>query len=72
MAMKESDSTTTTATTTASFNNSTGNLDNNGGCEPCRSFGQKCTHLMKKQRTKFYILRRCIAMLLCWHERNDP
>ncbi|XP_050383660.1 small polypeptide DEVIL 16 [Argentina anserina] len=69
--MKESDSTTNTAETTASFSNGTRNLHNNGGCEPCRSFGQKCTHLMKKQRTKFYILRRCIAMLLCSHERND-
>ncbi|KAF1898336.1 hypothetical protein Lal_00033103 [Lupinus albus] len=40
------------------------------GCDPCKSFGQKCSHLVKKQRAKFYILRRCIAMLLCWHERE--
>ncbi|KAH7856083.1 hypothetical protein Vadar_032534 [Vaccinium darrowii] len=38
----------------------------------CRSFGEKCTHLAKKQRAKFYILRRCIAILVCWHERTDP
>ncbi|KAK7392471.1 hypothetical protein VNO78_20910 [Psophocarpus tetragonolobus] len=37
-------------------------------CDPCKSFGQKCSHLVKKQRAKFYILRRCVAMLLCWHE----
>ncbi|XP_015898448.1 small polypeptide ROTUNDIFOLIA LIKE 3 [Ziziphus jujuba] len=42
------------------------------GCEPCRSFGQKCSHLVKKQRAKFYILRRCIAMLVCSHERGEP
>ncbi|CAL5194057.1 unnamed protein product [Lathyrus oleraceus] len=41
------------------------------GCDPCKSFGQKCSHLVKKQRAKFYILRRCIAMLLCYHERSD-
>ncbi|KAJ1418966.1 hypothetical protein SESBI_15572 [Sesbania bispinosa] len=41
------------------------------GCDPCKSFGQKCSHLVKKQRAKFYILRRCIAMLLCWHERGE-
>ncbi|GAU20312.1 hypothetical protein TSUD_337930 [Trifolium subterraneum] len=41
------------------------------GCDPCKSFGQKCSHLVKKQRAKFYILRRCIAMLLCYHERAD-
>ncbi|XP_022889363.1 uncharacterized protein LOC111404860 [Olea europaea var. sylvestris] len=36
-----------------------------------KSFGKKCSHVAKKQRAKFYILRRCIAMLVCWHERND-
>ncbi|KAG6401540.1 hypothetical protein SASPL_138399 [Salvia splendens] len=36
------------------------------------SLSEKCRHLAKKQRAKFYILRRCIAMLVCWHERNDP
>jgi hypothetical protein len=41
------------------------------GRDPCKSFGQKCSHLVKKQRAKFYILRRCIAMLLCYHERAD-
>ncbi|KAK3022054.1 hypothetical protein RJ639_047322 [Escallonia herrerae] len=29
----------------------------------CKSFGEKCSHVAKKQRAKFYILRRCIAML---------
>ncbi|KAG5253211.1 pectinesterase [Salix suchowensis] len=42
------------------------------GCESCRSFGKKCSHLLKKQRARFYILRRCIAMLVCWHERGEP
>ncbi|XAR69126.1 hypothetical protein NMG60_11000603 [Bertholletia excelsa] len=37
----------------------------------CRSFGEKCGHVARKQRAKFYILRRCIAMLVCWHERSD-
>lgn len=32
---------------------------------------KKCKDLAKKQKAKFYILRRCIAMLVCWHERND-
>ncbi|KAG2332624.1 hypothetical protein Bca4012_017804 [Brassica carinata] len=39
-------------------------------CEPCKTFGQKCSHVVKKQRTKFYILRRCIAMLVCWRDNN--
>ncbi|KAL8504470.1 hypothetical protein ACS0TY_015874 [Phlomoides rotata] len=37
-----------------------------------KSFGEKCSRLAKKQRAKFYIVRRCIAMLVCWHERNEP
>ncbi|GFP83191.1 hypothetical protein PHJA_000462500 [Phtheirospermum japonicum] len=37
---------------------------------PCRSISEKCSHLAKKQRAKFYILRRCIAMLVCWNERE--
>ncbi|KAK6943848.1 DVL protein [Dillenia turbinata] len=41
------------------------------GVHTCKSFGQKCNHMVKKQRAKFYILRRCIAMLVCWHERDD-
>ncbi|XP_057486711.1 small polypeptide DEVIL 16-like [Actinidia eriantha] len=41
-------------------------------CRSSSSFGEKCSHLAKKQRAKFYILRRCIAMLVCWHERTDP
>ncbi|KAG7643380.1 DVL family [Arabidopsis suecica] len=44
--------------------------EENGTCEPCKTFGQKCSHVVKKQRAKFYILRRCIAMLVCWHDQN--
>ncbi|KAG5582992.1 hypothetical protein H5410_053619 [Solanum commersonii] len=35
------------------------------------SLMKKCKDLAKKKKAKFYILRRCIAMLVCWHERND-
>ena len=38
----------------------------NGGL----SFCKKCGYIVKKQRAKFYILRRCISMLLCWHEHS--
>lgn len=74
LAVEESESSTTTSTTT-SFNQNAQRNMMNGECESgCQRppFGKKCRHLLKKQRTKFYILRRCIAMLLCWHERNDP
>ncbi|KAJ0908571.1 hypothetical protein HanRHA438_Chr07g0311891 [Helianthus annuus] len=35
-----------------------------------RTFGEKCRHIAKKQRAKFYIVRRCIAMLVCWHDKE--
>ncbi|XP_050368832.1 small polypeptide DEVIL 16-like [Argentina anserina] len=38
---------------------------------PCRSFGRKCSMLVKEQRARFYILRRCITMLLCWRDCSD-
>ncbi|MCL7042576.1 hypothetical protein MKW94_018222 [Papaver nudicaule] len=38
---------------------------------PCKSFGQKCNRLVKEQRAKFYILRRCVTMLVCWNECCD-
>ncbi|MED6222348.1 hypothetical protein PIB30_063491 [Stylosanthes scabra] len=45
-------------------NRSTACNDNN------KSFGKKCRHLMKEQRAKFYILRRCVALLLCWDDHG--
>ncbi|PRQ58754.1 hypothetical protein RchiOBHm_Chr1g0362751 [Rosa chinensis] len=40
--------------------------------DPCRSFGRRCSMLVKEQRARFYILRRCITMLMCWRECGDP
>ncbi|XP_022744284.1 uncharacterized protein LOC111295161 [Durio zibethinus] len=51
--------------------NDTRFISNKHACEPCRSFGEKCSHLVKKKRAKFYILRRCIAMLVCWRDRGE-
>jgi len=39
-------------------------------CEPFKAFGRRCTRLAKEQRARFYILRRCITMLVCWKEWN--
>nr|DAD30112.1 TPA_asm: hypothetical protein HUJ06_031580 [Nelumbo nucifera] len=32
-----------------------------------RRLGRRCMTMGKQQRTRFYILRRCITILLCWH-----
>ncbi|XP_061368966.1 small polypeptide DEVIL 11-like [Gastrolobium bilobum] len=35
------------------------------------AFGRKCARLVKEQRARFYIMRRCVVMLICWREYSD-
>ncbi|KAJ0963624.1 hypothetical protein J5N97_028746 [Dioscorea zingiberensis] len=37
-----------------------------------RSFRHRCIVLVREQRARFYILRRCVVMLVCWRERREP
>ncbi|KAL4336721.1 hypothetical protein HN51_046495 [Arachis hypogaea] len=39
--------------------------NNNGG------ISRKCALLVKEQRARLYILRRCATMLLCWYIHGD-
>nr|KYP43814.1 hypothetical protein KK1_034734 [Cajanus cajan] len=32
------------------------------------SIGRRFSSTLKEYRGRFYILRRCLVMLLCWHE----
>ncbi|KAL5991846.1 hypothetical protein ACLOJK_012757 [Asimina triloba] len=32
------------------------------------SFTRKCASLVKEQRARFYIMRRCVTMLVCWRD----
>ncbi|KAL7152307.1 hypothetical protein ABFS83_04G088200 [Erythranthe nasuta] len=34
-------------------------------------FTRKCASLVKQQRARIYILRRCATMLLCWYIQGD-
>ena len=34
------------------------------------SFSGRCARLVKQQRARFYIMRRCVTMLVCWRERE--
>ncbi|KAG8495611.1 hypothetical protein CXB51_013339 [Gossypium anomalum] len=34
------------------------------------SFGNRCLLMAKQQKTRFYILGRCVSMLLCWHDHS--
>ncbi|KAK4727583.1 hypothetical protein R3W88_032500 [Solanum pinnatisectum] len=33
-------------------------------------FRQRSLTMVKQQKTRFYILRRCIIMLLCWQSHS--
>ncbi|KAI3508567.1 hypothetical protein L1887_23575 [Cichorium endivia] len=35
------------------------------------TFTRKCARLVKEQRARFYIMRRCVSMLVCWHDYGD-
>lgn len=47
-----------------------GGGDGHGQHTGNKTFGEKCSHIAKKQRAKFYIVRRCIAMLVCWRDKE--
>ncbi|OAY85640.1 hypothetical protein ACMD2_14489 [Ananas comosus] len=32
------------------------------------SFSSRCASLVKEQRARFYIMRRCVTMLICWRD----
>ena len=46
--------------------------DGNGGDGWSSSFARRCARLVREQRARFYIARRCVAMLACWRERDYP
>ncbi|XAR60633.1 hypothetical protein NMG60_11034086 [Bertholletia excelsa] len=37
----------------------------------CSDFARKCSSLAKEQRARFYIMKRCVKMLVCWHKHGD-
>ncbi|KAK8941406.1 hypothetical protein KSP39_PZI009863 [Platanthera zijinensis] len=37
----------------------------------CCSFARRCRLLAREQRARFYILRRCIVMLICSGDGSD-
>ncbi|WVY95637.1 hypothetical protein V8G54_027788 [Vigna mungo] len=37
-------------------------------CVPFKSFGRSCSRLTREHRARFYILRRCVTMLICWQD----
>ncbi|CAN1282767.1 Small polypeptide DEVIL 18 [Linum perenne] len=51
---------------------STGGSGNGRFLQKGSSITRKCSNLAKEQKARFYIMRRCVAMLVCWHKHGDP
>ncbi|XP_057523703.1 small polypeptide DEVIL 11 [Amaranthus tricolor] len=45
-------------------------LSGNSSNKRC-AFSRKCARLVKEQRARFYIMRRCVVMLICWRDYGD-
>ncbi|CAM8961206.1 hypothetical protein QQ045_004851 [Rhodiola kirilowii] len=41
------------------------------GSSSSSSIGKKCGTMAREQKARFYIIRRCVAMLVCWHKHVD-
>ncbi|KAK9742439.1 hypothetical protein RND81_03G173100 [Saponaria officinalis] len=44
-------------------------LSDNSSNKRC-AFSRKCARLVQEQRARFYIMRRCVVMLICWRDYN--
>ncbi|PHT47110.1 hypothetical protein CQW23_11318 [Capsicum baccatum] len=42
-----------------------------GSSNKKNNISRKCASLIKEQRARIYILRRCATMLLCWYIQGD-
>ncbi|GMI93302.1 ROTUNDIFOLIA like 6, DEVIL 17 [Hibiscus trionum] len=48
-----------------------GRREDDDGRETCSSLKNKCLTMAKEKMSRFYILRRCVVMLLCWHKNGN-
>ncbi|WOH12396.1 hypothetical protein DCAR_0831899 [Daucus carota subsp. sativus] len=51
----------------ASMNQSSSRTHHSSSRRRC-AFTRKCARLVKEQRARFYIMRRCVTMLICWRD----
>ncbi|KAL1308149.1 hypothetical protein HN51_050084 [Arachis hypogaea] len=58
------------SSTNTSFIKSSQHIRNKNNNNKC-AFATKCARLVKEQRARFYIMRRCVTMLICWREYSD-
>ncbi|KAI3667687.1 hypothetical protein L6452_42756 [Arctium lappa] len=39
--------------------------------QKCANFTRKCGSLAKEHKARFYIVKRCVTMLVCWKKHGD-
>ncbi|KAG0496801.1 hypothetical protein HPP92_001492 [Vanilla planifolia] len=52
----------------ASLKRSSSASDANAESSGAQSFTSRCANLAKERRARFYIVRRCVSMLICWRD----
>ncbi|CAJ2640832.1 unnamed protein product [Trifolium pratense] len=69
LSKKESSSSSSSSRKSLSSNSSL--MKNNSSSTHQRkcAFARKCARLVKEQRARFYIMRRCVVMLICWNDQ---
>ncbi|KAF8010739.1 hypothetical protein BT93_J1399 [Corymbia citriodora subsp. variegata] len=50
---------------------SKGSLSRSCSHKGSSNISRKCSNIAKEQKAKFYIMKRCVAMLLRWHKHDD-
>ncbi|CAL5190010.1 unnamed protein product [Lathyrus oleraceus] len=56
---------------TRSRSSSSSSFIKNSSTQRKCAFARKCARLVKEQRARFYIMRRCVTMLICWRDYSD-
>ncbi|KAG5052970.1 hypothetical protein AAZX31_02G233400 [Glycine max] len=59
------------STRSRSSSTSTPFIKNSSSSQRRCAFASKCAKLVKEQRARFYIMRRCVTMLICWRDYSD-
>ncbi|KAK8542230.1 hypothetical protein V6N13_137197 [Hibiscus sabdariffa] len=67
LSKKESSSSRSRSSSSSSFIIKNSSASPNKRC----AFTRKCARLVKEQRARFYIMRRCVTMLICWRDYSD-
>ncbi|KAF6137824.1 hypothetical protein GIB67_040532 [Kingdonia uniflora] len=71
--LSRSRSCTSTSSTSASLMRNSSTATKTTTTTPLKrcAFTRKCASLVKEQRARFYIMRRCVTMLVCWRDYGD-